>query len=97
MEIIIIIAFFLGFAFYGRYNLIDGNQRHDLIKLFFYALVFGGAFIINARLHYLLGKKLSNSENNPCSLTHNGKLAYNIGYLILLPSAVLLFVAFIIR
>ncbi len=96
-EIILVTAFFLGFAFYGRHNLISGNQRHNLIKLFFYACVFAGAFIINARLYSLLWRKHSNGENRLCFKTYTGKLAYKIGWAILLPSVVSLLVAFIFR
>jgi hypothetical protein len=57
IELLVVLSLFLGFAFYGRHHLVDGTPRHDLLKLLFFACVFGGAFIVQARLHAILEKR----------------------------------------
>jgi len=57
IELLVVLSIFLGFPFYGRHHLVDGTPRHDLLKLLFFASVFGEAFIVQVRLHAILEKR----------------------------------------
>jgi hypothetical protein len=57
IELLIVSSLLLAFAFYGRHHLVEGNPRHNFLQLLFFACVFGGVFIVEARLHALFEKR----------------------------------------
>lgn len=94
IELFIVVTFLLGFAFYGRYNFEDGNPRHDFLKLLFFVCVFGGALIMEARLHALFEKRgVFVAEKKPYSPRRLilSRL-YIAGYVIWILSAILMVV-----
>jgi len=94
MELLVVVTLLLGFAFHGRYHLEDTNPRHDFVKLLFFACVFGGVLIMEARLHALFEKRgVFIVEKKPYSPRRlmMARL-YITGYVILILSAILMVV-----
>jgi len=90
MELVSVWAFLLGLAAYGRYRLVQGNPRHDALRLLFFVCILGGALITETRLYALLGKRrvfmdaMKNSRA-PCKLA----TCYIAGYAMLAVAAIL--------
>lgn len=89
MELVAVWAILMSFAFYGRHHLVEGNPRHDFVKLLFFVCLFGGAFITEARLYALLrkGNVLIDNEN-PDLRGRWRALFYFASYVLLIISAI---------
>lgn len=89
MELVVVWALILSFAFYGRHHVMEGDPRHDFVKLLFFACLFGGAFIIEARLYALFrgGNLLDNNEGRDSRGRWRARL-YIAGYVLLIISAI---------
>lgn len=89
-ELVVVSTLLLSFAFYGRNNFLEGNPRQDFVKLLFFSCVFGGALIVEARLHALLRKRrVLIFDEKSCSPERWRARLYIVGYVILVLSVIL--------
>jgi len=93
IELVAVSTLLMSFAFYGRHHLVEGNPRDDFVKLLFFACLFGGAFIMEARLYALLrrGNVLDNSEGRDLRERWRARF-YIAGYVLLIVSAIAMIV-----
>jgi len=91
-ELVVVCALLLSLAFYDRNHFEVGSPRHDFARLLFFTCVFGGAFIVEARLNALLRKRRVFIDENSCSRERWRARFYITGYVILVLSVFLLVV-----
>lgn len=98
LELVVVSAFLVSFAFYARNYLVEGNHRHDFVRLLFFACIFGGAFIAEARLYALLRKGKVLIDNEQPDIRGRWRVRFDVaGYVLLIVSAIAMIVVMNLR